>query len=270
MAIDSPVINVAVLNCGYTSPVIEKERGQYHDIFRVLLRDAVHRSSSLTNKPNLHLEGWDVVNQKYPLCLDRVDAIIVTGSPNSAYQPLEWIYVLQHYVSRVYIERPHIKLYGSCFGHQIICKALFEDHGAIIQKDPAGYELGVHAIDVSEEFASRFATLLPTKSLRLQFLHGDHVILPPSVLPEDACVIGSTPHCANQGIYQPGRLLTYQGHPEFDQFIEMECLKLVSARVGWPAKFTEEAITSAATMDDAAIAAEIIVSFLLEPTVAEQ
>lgn len=31
--------------------------------------------------------------------------------------------------------------------------------------------------------------------------------------------LGSTPKCAIQGLYQPNRLFTLQGHPEFDAFI---------------------------------------------------
>ena len=136
-----------------------------------------------------------------------------------------------------------------------------------MQKDPAGYELGVQAVELSDYFITRFGALLPSKFLRLQFLHGDHVLLPPGTLPSDTFIIGSTTHCLNQGIYQPGRLLTYQGHPEFDQFIETQCLKLVGSRVGWEKDFTEAAIASAATEDDADIAADTIVAFFLEPSV---
>lgn len=164
----------------------------------------------------------------------------------------------------VYHEHPSVKLYGSCFGHQIICQALFAERGAIVQKDPAGYELGVHTININDEFAKKFSGLLGSKTLRLQFLHGDHVKFPEGSLPSGCEVIGSTPHCHVQGIYQKGRILTYQGHPEFDEFINTECLKLVGERVGWEPNFTDAAIAAAQAQDDAATATDIMVAFFLD------
>ena len=165
----------------------------------------------------------------------------------------------------MYHEYPSIKLYGSCFGHQVICKALFEGRGVVVEKDPSGWELGVHTVDVSDDFVRHFPEALgsESQSLTLQFLHGDHVRLDNASLPASICVVGSTPHCHNQGIYEPGRLLTLQGHPEFDQFITTEALKLVSQRVGWEPEFTKAAINSAMASDDAGLAADIMVRFFL-------
>lgn len=132
-------------------------------------------------------------------------------------------------------------------------------------KDPAGWELGVNRVDVSDEFVDTFSSLLPSKSLRLQFLHGDHVAFTNGRLPDGVYLVGSTAHCQIQGIYQPGKILTFQGHPEFDQFINTECLKLVGQRVGWEDEFLDSAMAAAAQSDDASIAADIIVAFFSEP-----
>jgi GMP synthase-like glutamine amidotransferase len=163
----------------------------------------------------------------------------------------------------VYYNHTAIKLYGSCFGHQVLCKALFEKTGAIVQRDPTGWELGVHSVSLSDQFAADFSHILSSKSLRLQFLHGDRVLLPDGSIPDDIISVGTTPHCQIQGIYQPGRILTYQGHPEFDEYIETVCLELVGKRVGWEAQFTENAISSARAPDDAAVAADTIIGFFL-------
>ena len=121
----------------------------------------------------------------------------------------------------------------------------------------------MHSIEITNEFAKTFSRFIPSKSLRLQFLHGDYVVLPPSELPDDVQFVGFTSHCQVQGIYQTKRILTFQGHPEFDQFIETECLKLVSKRVGWESEFTFAAIASAQQNDDATVAADIIMAFIL-------
>lgn len=133
-----------------------------------------------------------------------------------------------------------------------------------MERDPSGWELGVQNINLSDEFVARFSNLLPNKSLKLQFLHGDHVTISDKGLPEDIILVGSTSHCQIQGIYQRGRILTYQGHPEFDEFITTECLKLVSQRVGWEPAFAESAMMAAERKDDAAIASDIIIAFFLE------
>ncbi|KAF7560399.1 hypothetical protein G7046_g3760 [Stylonectria norvegica] len=265
--IRSGILSVAVFNCGYTSPSIQQHRGQYDDIFRSLLQPAFDRvcatKPGLNSELKLSIRGYDTVNGVYPVSLEGLDAIVVSGSPNGAYQDLEWIRKLDRYIACVYSQHPSIKLYGSCFGHQIICQALFS--GATVEKDPCGWELGVRDIELSEEFVTSFAKLLPSKSLRLQFLHGDHVVLPTDCLPKDIYLIGSTSHCQVQGIHQPGRILTLQGHPEFDQFIETECLHLVGKRVGWESEFTESAIAAAQLADDSSIAADVIIEFFLNP-----
>ncbi|CAK7246290.1 MAG: hypothetical protein STHCBS139747_007917 [Sporothrix thermara] len=264
-----PSLNVVVLNCGYTSPVITKARGQYSDVFADILKPAVarHNANPATTDPvDLVIRGYDTMKQVYPPSLDGVDALIITGSPNGAYEDLPWIRTLLDYVRTVYTDHPQIKIYGSCFGHQIVCEALFRDAGAVVQKDPSGYELGLHTVTLNEAFAARFAACLAgKKALRLQMLHGDHVLLPPDVscLPDDTLVVGATPHCSNQGVYRAGRLLTYQGHPEFDVFMNTECLKIVGPRKGWSEEETAAAIASAQGEDDAATATDIIVSFFL-------
>ncbi|KAH7127905.1 class I glutamine amidotransferase-like protein [Dactylonectria estremocensis] len=266
MTLSKHVISVAVFNCGYTAPSIQNARGQFHEIFAALLTPALervcHNNLELPNV-TLDIKGWDTVNQEYPPTLDKIDAIIVTGSPNGAYEDLEWIRTLDRHLADIYRRRPSIKMYGSCFGHQIICQALFKDQGAAVAKDPSGWELGVHTINASDEFLERFSSLLPSEALRIQFLHADHVIFTNGSVPRGIHLIGSTSQCQNQGIYQPGRILTLQGHPEFDQFITTECLKLVGQRVGWEEEFRDAAVASATVNDDAAIAANIIVAFFL-------
>ncbi|EPE09344.1 hypothetical protein F503_07120 [Ophiostoma piceae UAMH 11346] len=243
-------LTIAVLNCGYTVPSVQKARGQYHDVFAAILQPAVDRHNAGTDdKVTLQVLGFDTVKEEYPESLDGIHAVIISGSPNGAYEQLPWIRRLLTYVTE-------IKLYGSCFGHQVICEALYCDCGIVVRKDPAGYELGVHTVELEKDFVDRFQEYLGERTLRLQFLHGDHVLLPEGVsqLPRGVSVVGTTPHCNVQGIYEAGRILTFQGHPEFDTFINTECLRLVGQRVGWEEMYTEAAVVAAQADDDAATA----------------
>ena len=48
-------------------------------------------------------------------------------------------------------------------------------------------------------------------------MHHDIIVSP--FLPSDVDILGSSPKCAVHGLYAANRLLTVQGHPEFDGFI---------------------------------------------------
>lgn len=52
-------------------------------------------------------------------------------------------------------------------------------------------------------------------------MHRDAVL----EVPEGLVNLGSSPSCAIQGLYQPGRVLSFQAHPEFDGFIMDALLK---------------------------------------------
>jgi GMP synthase-like glutamine amidotransferase len=102
MTFSKSVLNVAVFNCGYTSPCIQERRGQYDEIFAALLQPSLERvrAKTATNfNISLNVRGYDTVKQEYPVTLDEIDAIIISGSPNGAYQQLAWIQTLCQYVS---------------------------------------------------------------------------------------------------------------------------------------------------------------------------
>lgn len=100
MESSNSILSIAVLNCGYTSPIIQNARGQYSDIFASLLKPALDRANHGQNisKSQRCIQGWDVVSEEYPPTLNGIDAIIVSGSPNSSYQDLPWIKKLDRYL----------------------------------------------------------------------------------------------------------------------------------------------------------------------------
>ena len=68
--------------------------------------------------------------------------------------------------------------------------------------------------------------------------------------------IGRSEHCALQGVWKKGRVLTYQGHAEFDRFVNGETAK-VFGRGLWSLETVERD-------DDALWAAGVMVRFFLE------
>ena len=111
----------------------------------------------------------------------------------------------------------------------------------------ANHEIGVQSITLHPEFASRFVSLARFKQkepFRLQLIHGDVVApfrfpteeayLLNACLPEPWINIGSTEKCLIQGLYYPGRVLTLQGHFEFDAFATAELCLQLSRKFAWP------------------------------------
>ena len=168
----------------------------------------------------------------------------------------------------IYTYHPSIKLFGSCFGHQLLSHVLFSPPSTIIvSQDPKGYELGVHPVTLSAAFLSNFGTVTSNPSnpqqLRQQFIHQDHVVPPNGILPEGFHSIGSSEHCAFQGVWKKGRVLTYQGHAEFDRFINGETLKVFGASK-WEAAYMAKSLEQVDRDDDAIWAASVMLKFFLE------
>ena len=275
----SPTLHIAMLNADTPVPKVLARNRSYGSIFHTLLCDAASKIA-----PHIKIDSTDfnVVLGEYPKAPSSFDAIIVSGSAASSYDDLDWIHRLNDYLSETYRNHPEVKIFGSCFGHQIICQSLFSELGCIVEKCPNGWELGVHGIQLTDEFRLAFPSVataanthgispatcedelpeLGPEELRLQFIHADHVKLPPKGLPSPWILVGATKNCAVQGVYEPGRVLTYQGHFEFDRFVNTETIKVFGTR--WKVQELQGALDLMDQDDDAKVAAEMVLRFLLE------
>lgn len=263
-------IRIGMLNADVPVPNVYSQRATtYGQIFHELISAAAQKLS-----PDITIESsdFDVMKGEYPGSLDDFDALFISGSANSAYDDLDWIRKLDRYVLEAYQENPHVKIFGSCFGHQLMCQSLLKEHGVKVEKDPKGWEIGVKEIELDQEFLKSFGRTqralevqdnIPDK-LRLQFVHHDHVVIPES-LPPSWKTIGRTKHCAVQGVYEPGRILTTQGHFEFDKFVNTETAKHFFQT--WTPNALEETLEQIDAEDDALTVASMVLKFLLETSV---
>lgn len=85
-----------------------------------------------------------------------------------------------------------------------------------------------------------------------------------TTIPEGYFNLGSSPKCAIQGLYLPGKSLTIQAHPEFNG----DLLKLVvNARAGqgiFGPELAREALSRISLDYDESCSAQAICKFLLE------
>jgi GMP synthase-like glutamine amidotransferase len=259
----APTLRICMLNADIPVPAVYQQRATtYGKIFHQLLCNAAR-----TVSPNLEIisQDFNVMKSEYPSDLSEFDAILISGSASSAYDDLDWIHTLKAYIKNVYWSQPQIKIFGSCFGHQLVCHALLSEHDVRVEKDPSGWEIGVKEITLNKRFREVFEKSVgsgrgvPGK-LRLQFVHGDHVYVPQSdALPESWITLGRTEHCAVQGVYEPERILTFQGHFEFDRFVNGETVKFFFPT--WAPNVMARALEDVDQDDDAVTAAIIVLDF---------
>lgn len=182
-----------------------KHEKQFIDLFDPL-RDA--------NAPKIEWQIYYVLNDIFPASADECDAYLVTGSKHGVYDNLPWMIRLSEFIREVVTAKK--RLTGVCFGHQIIAAAL----GGKVIKVEQGFGIGMH--EYKMVIPSEIAHLAQDGDFALQttfkvnVMHGDQVV----ELPPTAEIIATSDFCPFAGLYYPEGVLTYQGHPEFDnQFI---------------------------------------------------
>ncbi|KAE8388070.1 class I glutamine amidotransferase-like protein [Aspergillus alliaceus] len=298
-------LHIAILDADVPVPAVYKSRGLYSTQFHHLLQSAAARLSNASPNPPIQIitTSYDAVGGFLPPLASlrttartpnepkapnplatAIDALLITGAAPGIYETkaYPWIKPLETYIQTVYTHYPHVRFFGSCFGHQIIAQALLSAStphrppGPALKVEicPSGRETGLAAVNLSEEFVDAFPRLregLPGGKMRLQMIHGDWVV-PDSgregegegEVPRGWVNVGRTGLCGIQGLYFPGRVLTYQGHFEFDVFVNRETCLAFGERLGWREEVVREyvrLIEEGAEGDDSEIAAEVVVLF---------
>jgi GMP synthase-like glutamine amidotransferase len=226
-------IRLAILECDTPLPNTQAKYDSYGGVFTTLLHRAC-TSLKLSPATTLAITCHDVVNSSpldsaYP-SFESIDAILITGSRYNSFDNTPWILALVQYVKTALLEHPRIKVIGVCFGHQIVGRAL----GAEVGRAPAGWELAVTQVSLTPLGRTLFSPPdgPATESISIHQMHRDIVFaLPPQSPSSPAAALpkieplGFTEKCQVQGMYIPHRLITVQGHPEFNAEIVEEILR---------------------------------------------
>lgn len=307
MSLKCRCIRMAMLNADTSIPNVYANMGTFGDILHRVLAEAAGR---INTDLRLEYSVFDVVKGEYPGSLVDFDAVLITASAATSYHLEPWIQKLERYITRVYRDFPDIKIFGSCFGHHLICNALLRDQGLRVEKNPRGWEIGISHVVLTDDFRRAYAESIERTSvndfvqhsgrlpspddadggsdgrctrfrdgvtafeipetIRLQFVHEDQVVLPyrNARLSRPWILLGSTEQCAVQGLYQPGRVLTLQGHFEFDKFESRKTEEIFGADSGPVETSTTDCSgvkrDEADEMDDGYLMAEMVVRFFCE------
>ncbi|PCI85842.1 MAG: GMP synthase [Hyphomicrobiales bacterium] len=202
-------MKIGLLMAGENSGEIANKYGEYEQQF-IDLFEPLH---SKNNTP-IEWKVYYVMRDEFPISIDDCDAYIITGSRFGVYDELPWMIDLAAYIRLIVSAKK--RLTGVCFGHQIIAHAL----GGKVIKVEQGFGVGMH--EYKMVIPSAIAHLAQDNDFALKttftvnVMHGDQVV----ERPPTAEIIATSDFCEFAGLYYPEGVLTYQGHPEFDnQFI---------------------------------------------------
>lgn len=85
-------------------------------------------------------------------------------------------------------------------------------------------------------------------------------------LPKGWVNVGASKLCGMQGLYYPGRVLTFQGHPEFDAFLNAEGVKALGVSKTLSPEQVEESLEMVDRKDDSMLYGEIFLDFISHGT----
>ncbi|KAI9661718.1 MAG: hypothetical protein M1821_008956 [Bathelium mastoideum] len=240
-------LRLAILEC---DPLIEPIRAKYGSYGGVVTAFFNAGAEVLgLEKEQLDFTSWDVQNDtRYPN-LDQIDAIVITGSRLSAFDDVPWITALADFTKKA-LSKEHVRIIGLCFGHQIIGRAL----GMVGETNSLGYEMSVCSVDLTPPGQHLFGQT----ELAIHQMHHDIITsYPTNVLP-----LGSSAVCSTQGMLIPRKLITLQGHPEFNGEIMLQLLN-ASDELGFEDKaLWEDAVRRAKEPHDGALIAATFLRFL--------
>ncbi|KAG1733884.1 class I glutamine amidotransferase-like protein [Suillus paluster] len=224
---------IALLVCDVPADAIRERHGDYTRIFGTLLEVSlkpINETRSADSQATFKLEPFDVRAQVYPKDVDEYDAILITGSVSTAHeyeQPgREWIKKLIEYVRVVATEKPWIKIFGICFGHQIVALAM---GGTCVRN--MRFEVSATKLQLTELGKRVYG--VESGILNIHLMNRDHV---PNE-PPSFHILSSSNQSPNHGMVlfsdsefsedaPPSNfsltdihILTSQGHPEFTESI---------------------------------------------------
>ena len=147
------------------------------------------------------------IGGEVPGDLDEQDAYLITGSPLSVLDDLDFKPALFDFIRRAdAAEKP---LIGCCFGHQAIAMAL----GGTVEN--RGWNVGIETTDIT----ARHPWMGQDDATAMYVFHEDHV----TELPAGAALWASSNACPVGGFTKGSHILTTQAHPEItDPF--MRCV----------------------------------------------
>lgn len=128
--------------------------------------------------------------------------------------------------------------------------------GARVDRSDAGWEVSVVPMSLTPLGQELFGQ----KDMSLHQMHHDIVY----TYPEGVEELAHSPRCAVQGMYVKNRIITVQGHPEFNNFVMEELLEVRHASGVFDDAMYKDAWARMENRHDGATVAKAFIKFLVQ------
>jgi len=214
-------MKIGILESGLINEKLSAQYDSYPLMFTTLLNQAT---------TDLEYQTYSVVQGEMPQSIHDCDGWLITGSRHGAYEKLDWILELEHFIRDVY--RTAIPLVGICFGHQVIAQAL----GGEVVKSDKGWGIGLHRYEITKSLDWMGET---PQCVQIHAFHQDQVTL----LPASAAIFSRSEFCPYAGLSYGDSIISVQGHPEFEEKYELALIDIYGGNL------VPEEVASAALRD---------------------
>ena len=211
------------------------------------LDDAKFAALIAEARPAWRLSPFWVCRGTFPADLSGFDGVMIGGSPASVTEAAPWMQRLEALVREIVAAR--LPLFGACFGHQIIARAL----GVPVTRNPGGWAHGL--IEMRRTGWAPWSGPEPT--LRLYGSHIEQV----ARLPDGAVGLFESPGCPVAGFAIGGHVFTVQHHPEMTRDFIADLVDEYASHVGDAVTRQARASIARAPADRQAFAEEIAAFF---------
>ncbi|KAH7398225.1 class I glutamine amidotransferase-like protein [Pyrenochaeta sp. MPI-SDFR-AT-0127] len=243
-------LRIAILQCDVLPPPVAEIYGNYGRVFTTLLESAAE-GLGISPKQDLELSAFDVINaQEYP-DLEKIDAVLISGSKHNSYDNDPWILKLVDFTEKL-LKQDRIRIIGVCFGHQILGRAL----GVKVGRSDDGWEVSVLPVQLT----AKGKEIFQQDTLAIHQMHRDVVFeYPPGVEK-----LGASPRCLVQGMYKKDRFISVQGHPEFNEGIVSRIVKMRNEQGIFEDEQARDALERVGNHHDGVNVGKAFLRFLLE------
>ena len=192
---------LGILETGRPPEALADRFPSYADMFAQMV--------GATAPSHWQFEYFSPLDGELPPAPDACEAWLITGSKFGAYEDYPWIHALKDFIVKAYAAK--IPMVGICFGHQILAQAL----GGKVVKSDKGWGVGRQTYKWSEDKPSWLAKtdLAQSDEFSILAFHQDQVV----EVPPQAKVIASSDFCNVAALAFGDQVLSFQGHPEFDE-----------------------------------------------------
>jgi GMP synthase-like glutamine amidotransferase len=213
------IMKIGILLCGDVPESLIDEFGDYSSCLQQQFNLGIYEERTV----------WNVYQKnELPDDVALCDAYVIGGSPSSVNDESDWINSLSLFILRAFVAKK--KLFGICFGHQVINHAL----GGKVQKVDRGWGLGTYEVELFKDLDE----LKAGNKLSLIAMHQDQVITPAKKFE----VVAGCDFCPNYITRYKNQVLTVQGHPEFSFSFFVALLKASEGK--FPQEKVEKASAS--------------------------